>query len=903
MDTAPIAGQDPLEAAFERHLRRPARDQADHWAQLLGRGLYRDFQRWARQLGPPPTLRRGSPAVLIVPGLLGSTLVTPREMVWFNPLAIARGQLPSLALSGTANCSATSVLPFIYLRLRWQLRHAGYRVSYWPYDWRQSPELLATQLATALGRQDNGPCHLVAHSYGGLVATRVAAADPDEDCVGRVVTLGTPFLGTWAAHRALHGDDALVRRLAWLDLQHTAQQLQTSPLGSWPSLRSLAVPAATEFSAESLLLPAPHRLGCLVAGSQPTPVGRKADGTYRLSRSGDGTVPLRSATAPARRGHAVFRVEGRHGSLPNARLVGQAVVSYLQSGVFPPTRHATDRPVKSARAQRAVPADWQQLPTAQRWRFLAEWVAPVAGSGPNLQPAPALRARVHCGHPREAAVDAVLVGVFRHVAPAGLVTVLDGTAAAREALASGRFLARLGEVHALPLREALPRLVLVGLGDFDELRPDAIETATAAALVWARNQAVRSLGLVLLGTRSGLSPSVALAAQRRGLAPPGRSLEVCWITRHPQRAAWLRARLGLAAATQARPVLRVPEAALPDYLLVRQEQDGKRTVLRATLLRSRTKAALPTGTRTLDARSQARILSCLTKGGQAGIESAGRALAALLPESVTTSLGEPAASPLVVVHDLAASRWPWETLCLGDANHRPALSGGLSRHLESPALDAARWQRVRPPVVPLPVLLVMNPTQDLSGAEDEGNQLRALWSADSRLALTVLSGHEATRARLLDAFRSGRFEWVHYAGHALFDELNPGDSGLLCARRDRLRGSDLAGLANPPRLLVANACESGRVRHARDTARRAAQSAGLAEAFLSAGITHYLGTWWPVADGPAANFAAAFHASVLAGGSCGAAVLAARQTVQRGGSSDWADYLHYGDPDSVLLPR
>lgn len=347
------------------------------------------------------------------------------------------------------------------------------------------------------------------------------------------------------------------------------------------------------------------------------------------------------------------------------------------------------------------------------------------------------------------------------------------------------------------------------------------------------------------------------------------------------------------------------EPPLPDYLLVRQEQEGRRTLLRATLLRGRAKAALPTGSRPMDARSQAKVLAPLAGGGQAGIEAAGRALAAMLPESVGSALDDSTETPLVVVHDLAASRWPWETLCLGKASRRPALTGGMSRHLESPALDAARWQRLRPATAPLPVLLVVNPTQDLAGAEEEGGRLRALWSQDPRLALTVLAGREATRSRLLEAFRSGRFDWVHYAGHALFDEIHPGDSGLLCARRERLRGSDLAGLADPPRLLVANACESGRVRAARGprVAGAAMQAAGLAEAFLSAGITHYLGTWWPVADGPAARFAATFHARVLAGASCGAAVLSARQAVQDDGSSDWADYLHYGDPGSVLLPR
>ena len=930
MDHAPtvgkVAGQDPLEAAFERHLRateRAAQRDARHWQQLLGRALYLDFRRFARQLGPAPPLRRDSPAVLILPGLLGSKLGQRNHAIWFNPLAIALGELPALALpESTApdtHCTATSVLPFIYLRLRWRLRQAGFRVAYWPYDWRESPETLAHRLCQTLDGESVGARHLVAHSYGGLIAARAAAADPQATRIGRVVTLGTPFLGTWAAHRALHGDDPLVNRLAWLDLHHSAAELRASPVSSWTSLHALCVHRDDRAAIGELALPAPGRLGCIVASGRPTPVGHDAAG-YHLSRVGDGTVAVLSAAAPSRRGHAVCRVVGSHGSLPSAPAVGAAVVAFLQSGSFPTRAKAPSRSARRAaagRAQRNTPArDWQQLPGGDRLRFLAEWVTPVEGAAPLLQPPPIPEWRVHCGLPGEADVEVVVVGVFRHVVPAGLLSALDGTQAAREALSSGRFLARVGEVHALPARRKWPRLVLAGLGDFDALSTGTIEMATAATLAWARANGVQRLGLGLFGTRSGLSAAAALAAQRRGLDPLGRSLAVCWLTRHPRRAARLRQRLGL--PPQPAPPASLPRAAdplLPDYLLVRQEQEGRRTVLRATLLRGRAKAALPTGSTAMDARSQAKVLSALAVGGKAGIDAAGRALAALLPASVSAALTQfPADAkrqPLVVVHDLAASRWPWETLGLGDTGHRPAIVGGLSRHLESPSLDAARWQRQRPATAPLPVLLVMNPTQDLAGAEEEGSRLRALWSQDPRLTLTVLAGREATRARLLEAFRSGRFDWVHYAGHALFDEIHPGDSGLLCARRERLRGSDLAGLLEPPRLLVANACESGRVRDGRGpraarsarAAAEAAQAASLAEAFLSAGITHYLGTWWPVADGPAARFAATFHAEVLAGASCGAAVLSARQAVRHDGSSDWADYLHYGDPGSVLLPR
>ena len=66
--------------------------------------------------------------------------------------------------------------------------------------------------------------------------------------------------------------------------------------------------------------------------------------------------------------------------------------------------------------------------------------------------------------------------------------------------------------------------------------------------------------------------------------------------------------------------------------------------------------------------------------------------------------------------------------------------------------------------------------------------------------MTVLQGTEVTRARLLDEFRSGRYDAIHYAGHAFFDAASPSSSGILCAGGRVLSGADLASLEALPAL-------------------------------------------------------------------------------------------------------
>jgi CHAT domain-containing protein len=200
----------------------------------------------------------------------------------------------------------------------------------------------------------------------------------------------------------------------------------------------------------------------------------------------------------------------------------------------------------------------------------------------------------------------------------------------------------------------------------------------------------------------------------------------------------------------------------------------------------------------------------------------------------------------------------------------------------------------------------------LSGAEEEGERIAALFGAHPSVRLTRRDRGEARRTALLNDFRSGRYDLVHYAGHAAFDPVHRSRSGLLCAGHEVLSGADLSGLGNLPNLVVFNACESGRVRGKPASAlereallQRVEKTVGLAEAFLRGGVANYVGTYWPVGDAPAKLFAQSFYGAILEGKSVGQALILARTAVYRLGAQtvDWADYIHYGNPHFVLKLR
>ena len=74
----------------------------------------------------------------------------------------------------------------------------------------------------------------------------------------------------------------------------------------------------------------------------------------------------------------------------------------------------------------------------------------------------------------------------------------------------------------------------------------------------------------------------------------------------------------------------------------------------------------------------------------------------------------------------------------------------------------------------------------------------------------LIKGDRATRDRVRTALRSGRYDVVHYAGHAFFDAAHPGKGGLGCNGGEILNGSDLDGAgASLPHVVVFNHVSRG----------------------------------------------------------------------------------------------
>jgi pimeloyl-ACP methyl ester carboxylesterase len=336
----------------------------EHQRELIayfGEAEYRALVPWARQAAVTP-IPIDAPRVFVVPGVMGSQLgllrpaPLPNDVLWIDPVDISIGNLSLLKLPDGAEIVSLGVVLFTYLRLKLQLKIAGFAPVFHDYDWRLGVDDLGRALAERI-RGEQGRVMIVAHSMGALVS-RAALAYEGMGNVERVVLLGAPNLGSYAPVQALRGVYAVVRKIARMAApDQSAESLAADVFSTFPALYHLLPPPgfddAVDFfdpdawpnsgprpdaklleSARTLsdrLATPDDRFTNVVGVGQETVtrVSRQKDGfVYTITRQGDGTVPLACAALPGAR---TYYTKVAHSELARDPAVAQAITDILRS--------------------------------------------------------------------------------------------------------------------------------------------------------------------------------------------------------------------------------------------------------------------------------------------------------------------------------------------------------------------------------------------------------------------------------------------------------------------------------------------------------------------------------------------------------------------------------------------
>jgi pimeloyl-ACP methyl ester carboxylesterase len=328
----------------------------------FGAEEYRDLVRLARRAERTP-VKEPDLHVIVVPGIMGSQLgltraaPLPNDVVWVDPIDISIGRLSSLRLPAAGRVVSLGVVLYSYLRLKLQLRAAGFSVSFHDYDWRLGIDDLGRAFAERLRNESASRLAIVAHSMGGLVS-RAAVVLPGAERVERVLLLGSPNFGSFATIQALRGTYAVVRKIARLTNGSSAELLAGEIFSTFPSLYHM-LPAGncsngTDLfdanmwptsgprpdlellkqarAVQSTLAQSDSRFACIVGTGQETVTGvarRGDDFVYTITRHGDGTVPVVSAALP---GAPTLYAPVAHSDLTRDEVIAAAVVDLLRKG-------------------------------------------------------------------------------------------------------------------------------------------------------------------------------------------------------------------------------------------------------------------------------------------------------------------------------------------------------------------------------------------------------------------------------------------------------------------------------------------------------------------------------------------------------------------------------------------
>jgi CHAT domain-containing protein/tetratricopeptide (TPR) repeat protein len=180
-------------------------------------------------------------------------------------------------------------------------------------------------------------------------------------------------------------------------------------------------------------------------------------------------------------------------------------------------------------------------------------------------------------------------------------------------------------------------------------------------------------------------------------------------------------------------------------------------------------------------------------------------------------------------------------------------------------------------------LVVGNPTDDLPHSEEEAKAVAELLDA------TPLFLAKATRAAVLAALPTA--EVTHLAAHGYFTPAQPLESGILL-HDAVLTGRDVLARRLCARLVVLSACESGLLQRLGGE-----EFAGLAQAFLSAGVGTLVVSLWPVEDDATAILMTHFHRHVAEHGRAARALREAADETRSSGYSSpylWGAFICVG---------
>ncbi|TGL60085.1 CHAT domain-containing protein [Leptospira ognonensis] len=200
------------------------------------------------------------------------------------------------------------------------------------------------------------------------------------------------------------------------------------------------------------------------------------------------------------------------------------------------------------------------------------------------------------------------------------------------------------------------------------------------------------------------------------------------------------------------------------------------------------------------------------------------------------------------------------------------------------------------------MLIIADPTEDLLGAQKEGEALFSILSQkvpSDLLELEFIGGKQVTKLKLLSLIKDKHI--IHYSGHLHFSEDSL-ENGWLLSDGKILKAREIKSSGIDTDLVFSNSCMSAKSAGKKINNNFLNQYAG---AFLTAGIKTFIGTNWEILDNERTiDFTIRFYTAIFAQKSVGESLFYAKEYARRNYHSNdltWANYSLFGNPDFKIV--
>jgi len=203
------------------------------------------------------------------------------------------------------------------------------------------------------------------------------------------------------------------------------------------------------------------------------------------------------------------------------------------------------------------------------------------------------------------------------------------------------------------------------------------------------------------------------------------------------------------------------------------------------------------------------------------------------------------------------------------------------------------------------ILFVADPTESLVEAKNEVVQIREALS-DGSFESDLLAGKNATVQNLISFIMNQNYDIMHFACHVEFNESNPEDTSIIL-NDGKLTAKQMYSYMSgksPPTLVFMNSCSSAK---SSSSGRYdlTGELSSLAQGFIKAGTSLYVGTLWPIYDKDAGELAVRFYKDYINGKPVGDCLRLARSNLYektKNCNATWAAFVLYGDPSIAVRP-